>query len=585
MVSNIYVIRWNYEHAKEATTRISAFVDTGSTGKHQNAKPLEVTMEGMHGSRDTPATIHSTFDALRDRYSGPPMEITVECFDSQNGLEIGDVVWCDFNQRDFNSGGDISRAFEIVGYQATGKKVILNLFGSSQKPGAIAATTAATVLADSFYSTSAGLVSGNKLDTATTGTLTGGVWHITADVTLSGGTDMTDVNNHYWHDVPVTVDAGVTVTLTGNAQLKVMGHITGNGIITTVGQGLAGVATAETAGTTGWAGTTQAGASYDASVPLSVLGTEVGGDSYHWLHERPTAAPVRGANDGAPLLNLINNSTSLDGIATDMRTTSGGGGANLHDADDNDTLAAAGAGGASGGSLIITCRGMSFGASGGLVTDGEAGTVGDSANLFAWNGSFWVRVYAGAGASGSPGVCYVLLDGASATVPDLDNFSAQQPSVPLLGHPSIGNGPVRLSTTQHLIDGQFPKYHRRSGLHGYDLTNSFVRIQYIPPVETAEEDVSEITSPPTGITVQEATATNNTMNQVMLEISVTAPSDGNYRGAMIYIRKNGTSSWQQVGECVGAEEIVWPVPADGSTYNFKAHGVSIFGVESDEYFI
>ena len=46
-----------------------------------------------------------------------------------------------------------------------------------------------------------------------------------------------------------------------------------------------------------------------------------------------------------------------------------------------------------------------------------------------------------------------------------------------------------------------------------------------------------------------------------------------------------SSFYCQVGEAVGAEEVIFYVPADGSTYNFKAHGVSIFGVESEEFFI
>jgi hypothetical protein len=74
------------------------------------------------------------------------------------------------------------------------------------------------------------------------------------------------------------------------------------------------------------------------------------------------------------------------------------------------------------------------------------------------------------------------------------------------------------------------------------------------------------------------------MNTVVLEISVTAPSDGNYRGSMLYIKKSGTSSYQQIGEAVGAEEVIVYVPADGSTYEVKAHPVSIFGVESDEFY-
>jgi len=567
-LSNQYEIAWNRVVGKDKPTRLNVYEDTTSIATHQAANPYELTFEGLSGSRHTDAVIHGTFDVLRDRYSGPPLLITVEAFDSQNGIEIGDVVWCNFNQRDFVGGGDLNRAFEVVGYRATGKTVTLTLFGSSQKAGALSASTASTVMANSFYSS--GLTAGNKLDVATTGSLTGSVWHITGDSTLTGGTDMGTTADVFWYDGDVTIDSGVTLTLVNNVQLRVMGTITNNGTIDLSGNGIAGVATTETVGTAGYIGSTMSGAGFTAEYDPLYL--------YVDIVSRGSQITVSGDHDSAPYLSLENSSTTLAGISGDFRPTSGGAGFDVVNSKTGAVLAAGGAGGAGAASAVVICRGWAAGASGVVNLNGEKGGSGGS---FTLDPLFGTRVvYAGAGAGGAPGVFYVLLDGNTSAIPSVSEFTATTPTPDLLGHPSYQDGRIFLTDTQQ----GWPVYNRHSGLHGFDLANSRLQVQYIPPSETAAEDVEELTDPPTAITIQEATATNNSMNLVALEISVTAPAATNYRGSMIYIKKNGTNSWQQVGEARATEEVIFYVPADGTTYNVKAHPVSILGVESPEFY-
>jgi len=80
-LSNNYTINWNWNESKDdwkgAATRRNIFVDENSIAIHQSAEPFERTFEGLHGSRHTDSVIHGAFDALRDRYSGPPIRLNV----------------------------------------------------------------------------------------------------------------------------------------------------------------------------------------------------------------------------------------------------------------------------------------------------------------------------------------------------------------------------------------------------------------------------------------------------------------------------------------------------------------------------
>lgn len=558
-VYNQYAINWNKLVTKDKPTRRNVFIDSTSIVTHQTNVPYELSFEGLHGSRHTDAFIRGTFDALRDRYSGPPQYITVDVFQSLNGLEIGDIVWCNFNQRDFVGGGDIQRAFEVIGYKDDGNKITLNLFGSSQKAGALSASTLTTVLGATFYT--AGLVAGNKLDSALTTTLTGGVLHITANGTLTGGADATDVNNIFWYDGAVEIDSGVDVTWTDNIQIRCH-SLNKNGRLLSIGGGHSGAIGGTGDFVDGTAGKMGA--------------TESGGGTNHW--ER-SGGGYRGVSRRGgsvvgdwlvlPVPLLVNNSTSIDGLPTDLRGCSGSsGGSNFDQKDQETSYGYGGNGGDGGGGIIIVTRSITAGASGAIDVSGGAGSLGESHTHTSR------RYYAGSGAGGAPGGCLILIDGTGTASPIV---IADQGETPIPPGTRIAQG-----YTARLPTGGIHSYYE--GSPNVSHVNAHHLLYRIPPSETAAEDVADLTLPPTAINIAEASAAKNTMNIVYLEISVTAPSATNYRGSMIYIKKNGTNAWQQVGEATGADEVVIPVAADGTQYNVKAHPVSIKGVESAEFY-
>jgi len=440
-VSNVYSIDWNYDYS-----------DSSSVGVHKEADTYELKFEGLHGSRHTDSVIRDTFNALRDRYSGPPLLITVDCHQSMNGVEIGDIVWCYFNQRDFVGGGDLDRAFEVIGCRDDGKKVTLTLFGSSRPAGALVSSAASGVLSSSFYD-GTGLVAGNEISISTTGSLTGSVWHITGNSTLSGGADMNDTANIYWYDGDVELDAGVTLTLTGNVQLRINGHFQYNGKIDLTSGGHPGSSVANTPGVGGFVGNTVSGGG---------LTYQTGNFIFNYFGGSPPVVTT-GINSSAPELRLVNSGNSIIGIPDDMRPTSGGGGGNIDRDRDGAILASGGAGGAGAGALVIICKGSSNGVSGKIDSSGADGQgggyyAGDRRNADS---------YAGSGAGGYAGPIYFLIDGNSSALPSVSSIVSKNGNSPV-----FGGGPWA------------PRGTPKSGAPGapaIDVSENIFKVQYIPP--------------------------------------------------------------------------------------------------------
>jgi hypothetical protein len=81
---------------------------------HGKADPLNLEFRGLHGSIHSSTILAKRFDALRDRYSGPPLRLSVDVVPSCNALEIGDVVRVKLAKvRDFVANGSLDRSFEI----------------------------------------------------------------------------------------------------------------------------------------------------------------------------------------------------------------------------------------------------------------------------------------------------------------------------------------------------------------------------------------------------------------------------------------------------------------------------------------
>ena len=559
-VSNQYKINWNYDYSEDEKgqpTRENNYIDSSSVVTHKEAVVTTLNFKGLHGSRHSDSTIRDTFNALRDRYSGPPLLISVDCHQALNGVEIGDIVWCDFNQRDFVGGGDLNRAFEVIGYKDTGNKITLTLFGSSRPAGALTSTTAATVMDPSFYD-GTGLVAGNAINLATTGSLTGTVWHITGDSTLTGGADMNDPANIYWYDGDVQLDDLVNLSYTGNVQIRIGGNLHYNGTIKSAGGGHPGSSSANLPGVKGFIGNTISGGG---------LIYQTGNRMFDYLGGSYPVVTT-GANSSAPELKLVNKGNAISGIPSDMRPTSGGGGGNVVRDKDGAILANGGAGGAGAGALLIVCKSASSGVSGKIDSSGYDGSGG---GYYAGDRPY-ASSYAGSGAGGYAGPVYFLIDGNSSTVPQPNTVISKN-----------GNSPV--------FGGGFfaPRGTPKSGAPGapsIDVGENVLRIQYIPPNETPAEDVPELTSPPTAITIQEGAGTKNSLNVTALEISVTPPADGNYKGAELEIRDTASGSidsWRPIGFVSGTEELVVYVPNSSATYDVRANPVAISGKASNEY--
>ena len=570
-VHNQFRIEWNWEINEKRLTRTYLLTDQGSVSKHGAADTIVMKFRGMDGSNHTQAAIATRTDSSRDRHAGPPQLVTVTCLHHMNRLEVGDVVL--YNMRgikDYVTGEDVSRSMEIqqISMNWLTGDVVLTLFGSSQAADAQSYSTETTVLADGFYT-----ALGTDISTVTTGSDIGGVWHISTNSTLTGDADMTAAGAIFYYAGGIRLDSGITLTLNANVQIRARDGFTCNGTIDGAGNGL--VATAS--GTTGMFNTYSTG---------GILGNLYEG--YDTYQSRDGALVL-----GNPLnyYTLDNGSTTLTGIPAELRGSSGADGGDVdgiywpdHDSegsppgDPTTANEAGGTGGAGGAGLCVVARGFSCGVAASINLDGEDGSGGTSLLL----GTY--IMHSGSGGGGAPGGLLILLDGATSTESGVAAaFSAIQGG--------LSDSGVSLQEAFEHGSGMRGEVFYNHNVHSYytgllqrNIGQAAYRVQYVPEDEIPAADVSEITSIPSAIAIQEATGTNNSLNTVVLEISVTAPSDGNYRGSMLYIKKSGSSSYQQIGEAVGAEEVIFYVPGDGSTYDIKAHPISIFGVESSEFY-
>lgn len=559
LVSNRYELNWNYDYTdgeKGKPTRRNSYIDTTSIIKNKKAPKKVYSFEGLSGTRHTDSILNGVFNGLRDGFAGPPVLISVDCFQSLSALELSDVVWCQFDQRDFIGGGTLERAFEVISYKDTGDKITLSLFGSSSAAGAIVSSENPNVMDNSFYSAAVGLLEANKFDQATSGYLSGDVWHITGINTLSGGSDVTSPDNIYWFDNDVQLDSGATLNYTGNVQIRCH-HFQYNGKIRSTGGGHLG--SLSSTGITGFIGNTISGGSL-----YNFRGKGFSGKK---------GMQLSGKNQTPPYLQLINSGVSLSGIEKDMRPSSGSAGA-FFNTDYNATYFAGGQGGDGAGALVFIVRSASNGVNGTIDSSGNDGQRGGYGRV--WTGSGFVAnmVAAGTGAGGAAGPVYFLIDGKSSTVPagssiisvSGDSVAYGKQSVPLLGH-----------DVNSLYSGPYP------GLIAKEEGANVLKIQYIPENESAEEDIDTTTEVASGIDIAEGIASDATLNLAILELSVTPPADGNYLGSNLYVKENGSDSWTYVGLASSTEVLPAYVKLSAQSFDVKAHPVAISGEESPEY--
>lgn len=381
-VHSVIDVHWSwfeFQGRKPQFYRRNTLIDQKSLVRHNKGKtdkPLTIQLKGLHNSRHTYTTLRNLFDALRDRYAGPPLGLKVDLLPSKNGLEIGDLVRVKLDHlRDLASDDTLDRTFEIqqVTIDQLSGKISATLFGSSEAAGPIS-DGASYVLPDGWYS-SEGTNASSVLSIDGAGSLT-------ADGTLTGGATNRTI---YFYLGDLTIPTGRTLTITENVELRVLGHLQVDGDI----QG---------------GGTT--------STSKSFLGVTQGGSGlYNPNFAASYASPAWrgitnvGHHKKAPPLDIENDGGVLRNVPADMRGSGGGRGGDHLDAA-GESISLGGAGGAGGSSLVVVARGMALGAAGEIALNGDNGQAATGAG-------------AGAGGGGAPGCFYFLQDGSQGTTPFL----------------------------------------------------------------------------------------------------------------------------------------------------------------------
>jgi len=519
-VQNNIEIQWNWNDRKNGYTRRNVLLDSESIARHGLSIPLVISFRGLHGSIHTVELLQNRFDALRDRFSGPPLRLSVECFSYLNILEVGDIVRVVLSSiDDYKNDSTIDRAFEVQQVRIDWIKgtVRLELFGSSEGATEVAPSQTGNILPDSYY-TSEGteLVAYLSANYAGESTITGGVLHITGSVTLPGDDIMTNASAIYYYDNDMTIDANATVRYTDNMQLRIKGFYTINGGMEGKGAGYAGAANnfynQTIFGEPDYTGVYNEGTIGFLGTPISGGGIVINNYTDRVSYE---GHPTFGLNGSMPpiLLNYVSSTSTLNGIPDDLRGSSGSSGAvtRLGLVKHN---AGGGAGGSSGAGLFIISRGAGFGINGKINTSGSSGSTGEYISfppLFLPSASD----YAGSGAGGAPGAVIFAIDGGLETTPDVNNVIACYGTTPTIGN-------ILTSPSHSIFSGEaefYPYYSYYIGTQcgTHDLSGILAaRIAYIMGEASAISDITDLViTPPSSLSIQSGT------NQLIREVDGT----------------------------------------------------------------
>lgn len=493
---NVFRVNWNWDG--EQFTRRNVFIDEDSAAINGEAPTKELSFKGLHGARHTDAIVRVRMDALRDRYTYPPLTMTVTVLPSLNRLEVGDIVRVRLaTVRDFTgTGAGIDRSFEIQqkSEDFTTGNVELSLFGSTGRASVDAPTADTSPLPDAYYTGT-----GTNLTSVCTISVVGGVGVIQPGTyNLSGNASMNNAGAVYYYNGDLELADGATLTVNANTQIRVKGFFTVNGDIDGVGRGNVGIADTATIG----------GTYLQDHVPGTpgYLGNSRGMDGVRGEPQPRGGAFIatvpcaftKGQNSAIPYLDLTVSGSSLLGLPNDMRGSSGGHGGRLVNV--NVVSVRGGTGGSSGAGLVVVCRGFAVGASGSVNLSGvSAAATALSGNGIGLN---WAT-YPGAGGGGAPGGFLLLLDGNGISVPDLaGKFIATAGVVPVNGTPLPSRGRDGLGTMRN--NGWVEPgagYLDESLISGADLSNAAHRIQFVPETQTPAIDPDELPPAPVSLSV------------------------------------------------------------------------------------
>jgi hypothetical protein len=579
-VYNQIEIKWNWNEIKQDTTRTNLLIDADSIQRHQKAPRLTRTFRGLHGSIHSTNVINKKFNALRNRYTGPPLTINPTGFSRLNNLEIGDVVRLKMdNIRDYSDNiVSLDRAFEIQGINIDWLKgnVRFSLFGSSEKANVVPIDIAASFLADSYYT-----AVGTNIETAfptETSVDGGGVLHIEQNITLTGNVSLS--LGVWYTDKPMELDAGVIITYTQNVFLKVLGHYQLDGVMDGSGQGLAGSAPnsfyKENPGIAGYIGSTQSAGT------MSTINAWTTGPARILITQDVQGLVVEGTTTTLDKFELVNHTTSLDGLPDDLRGSSGSSGGGVLTNRGfliPDAGIQGGTGGDGGAGLCIISRGMSHGSNGRIKSSGSDGLV--SGNSVTVNQGL-ATLNAASGAGGAPGAVMLVMDGDAVSTPDITTMvEALQGATPIVGNPQHIGG----SGLNYVVGFTQPIYSQYVGFPAQreSRREATADLFYIPADEVIEVDIPEKSQKPIAIQAVELVNTPPTVaqNLASIEISVTPPDDTTYSYTNFYAKTTLDTKYTLVGSA--AKEDVMLTAMDGTSFDIRARSVSIYGLESDDF--
>ncbi|WHI52721.1 hypothetical protein P3339_08155 [Microbulbifer sp. MLAF003] len=398
-VRNIFSVQWSWFEQPGFDgkfLRSNNLIDADSVAVHGEAKQHSLKFRGLHNSRHTYTTIKNTFDALRDRFAGPPLSLRLGLLPSNNDLEVGDIVRVRLPQlRDHSQNvdnGTLNRAMEVqrISIDQVSGAVSVDLFGSYQPAGMIAdqADSTSAELPDAWYSAEGAAMTGSlSIDSS---------GFLTADGTLAGNADSRAI---YYYPGDLTIPVGLTLSVSGNIELRVRGVLQIDGTL----QGI------PTNNGVGFLGSCYGGAGQLKNAQETVnRGTARGA----W------GKTVKGRNEVMPPLNIENNGGDLQGIPDDLSGSGGarGGHSSFYSFDGSyEPSGRGGLGGKGGAGIVVIARGIAIGVGGKIENsgeDGSPGTTGDS-NV--------IQVPGGSGGGGAPGGIVLLIDGIQNPMPILSN--------------------------------------------------------------------------------------------------------------------------------------------------------------------
>lgn len=624
MINDILVF-WNWNQRKEAFTRVNRLLDSGSIERNGQSETLEIEFRGLTAERHTYTTIKNILDSLRDRYAGPPLRTSLELSPENNDLEVGDIVRVNLaGVKDYSTDQvdvTLNRNFEVqqvkVDWQ-TGK-VTVDLFGSSQRASELPVDQFGSALPLSWYQSegteiSAANFPGAVLEEA-------GERRITADITLAGHASIADDTAIYWCPEDLTIDGGVTVTLTKNVQLRVAGYFQNNGTIDGRGKGQAGGAGIDQitvdptylAKYVKWEAANKGLPGYLRSEsmpqPDGVIWQTNNFDDYRWVYSSAfnrfesgvynfdlpgsfsSLEPIGGVVISAARAGLDASDGSLKGLPDYLWGGSGHGGGCVSKtpapqlSSDGLTYLGPGTdGGDSGAGLAIICRGFAIGDNG--LIDLSGGDAAAPPNFY--QATSWARAYPGTGAPGGPGALYFVMDGETAIPGDItgSNFLAFYGEAPVPGFQG-----VRGSNQLGFMGAPLPGVYRYYEQGDNDILSPLLSPQptalnvwqsaYVVHQLTGSipvtPDIPEDTVNPVSVTVAELTNTPRSANANLstIEVSVQPPSVSSYKYALVEYREKGQQGWFEVGPA--SPEVGFVVPSDGKTYEIRARGASLSG--------